>query len=67
MAKKKNCLICKKNDLFNKCNILESHQEYKNILKMVDNKEDDMFTVSAEYSDEAYVFKGDFLHSISIK
>ncbi|CAI3581524.1 hypothetical protein CNEO3_200028 [Clostridium neonatale] len=34
---------------------------------MVDNKEDDMFTGSAEYSDEAYAFKENFLHSVSIK
>lgn len=60
MDKKRNCINCKNNSIFKKCELLKNNEEYKSIIESVietgETSESD-----AGYTDEAYEFKGNFI------
>lgn len=60
MKNKRNCLTCKKDSPFFKCNILKNNEEYQSILKSVLSK-GEVNEGDEEYSNEAYEFKEKFI------
>lgn len=59
MDKKKNCLNCRKDGMFNSCKTLNENEKYKKILE--DVIESGVDVGDAKYTDEAYEFKENFI------
>lgn len=60
MENKRSCLTCKKDSIFKKCERLKNNKEYQELLEEVALK-DNISKSDAEYSDEPWEFKGDFI------
>lgn len=60
MKNKRNCLSCRRDNIFSMCNVLKNNEEYQVILQNV-IAEGEISESDVEYSDEAYEFKGNFI------